>query len=45
MCGKKCFDSKLHGRRSYRGRGFRIRMYWCQECRAWHVTNNEKRRD
>lgn len=47
VCGKVCFESEVAAKRGCRRgakrAGFRIRAYFCVPCRAWHVTNNEKR--
>jgi hypothetical protein len=44
VCRKRCFESVKHARAAHRSASFRIRPYWCEDCRAWHVTANEKRR-
>lgn len=31
-------------KRPFASAGFRIRVYFCWECGAYHVTNSEKRR-
>lgn len=43
MCLKRAFASKREAKRAHRAAGFRLRVYWCDEHRAYHVTNNEKR--
>ena len=42
-CVKKPFRSVKHARKAHRGAGWRIRVYYCKECRSLHATNEEKR--
>jgi hypothetical protein len=44
MCGKRCFTSLEHARRAHRHASWRFRVYWCDDCGAYHVTASEKRR-
>lgn len=41
-CGKRKFRSIRHARAACSRIGNRIRVYWCEDCRAHHVTHNEK---
>jgi hypothetical protein len=42
-CGKRRFTSVDAARRAHAKAGYRIRTYWCSECRAYHVTAADKR--
>lgn len=42
-CTKRKFTSEGQARRAHRQASYRIRAYYCPDCRAYHVTNNEKR--
>lgn len=42
-CMKRSFSNSSDARRAHRRASWRIRTYWCEECRALHVTNDEKR--
>jgi hypothetical protein len=48
-CDKKRFSSREKARSRLRGyrykpgnQGFRARVYYCQNCHAYHITNHEK---
>lgn len=41
-CTKRKFTSKGAARRAHGKARFRIRCYWCDRCRAYHVTNSDK---
>ena len=43
MCGKRCYHSERQARAAHRRASYRIRAYFCAICRAFHVTNSEKR--
>jgi hypothetical protein len=43
MCLKRGYPSRADALRANRHIGSRLRAYWCEEHRAWHVTNAEKR--
>lgn len=43
VCGKLCHESKHAAKVAHKHAHFRIRVYYCDGCHAWHVTNNEKR--
>lgn len=43
MCGKRCFPSEKAAKAAHRKAGWRIRVYYCRDCRAMHVTNNDKK--
>lgn len=42
-CTKKRFESKRHAREAHAKAHYRIRPYFCEDCRYWHVANAEKR--
>lgn len=42
-CTKRRFGGKHDARLAHRKCGYRLRVYRCQDCRGWHVTNSEKR--
>lgn len=42
-CGKRKYSSQTGAREAHRRMGARLRVYWCAPCRAYHVTNAEKR--
>lgn len=41
-CGKLVYSSEQAAKDASVHAGFRIRIYWCDECEAWHTTNNSK---
>lgn len=41
-CQKKRYDGPRSAKAQARGARFRIGTYYCEECRGWHVRNNEK---
>lgn len=41
-CSKRRFDSKGAALDVRRHVGNRVRVYFCDECRAWHTTNEDK---
>lgn len=43
-CTKRCFPSARLAKRLHGHARFRVRVYWCDECKAFHVTNQEKKR-
>lgn len=43
ICVKRRYLSAHEARIAQRRAGYRIRVYQCPDCRAWHATNNEKR--
>lgn len=43
-CGKRCYDNERRAKEANRTGGFRVRAYFCRDCRAFHVTNGEKSR-
>jgi len=42
-CTKRAFDGVHSARRAHRGASFRIRVYQCEACGKYHVTNQDKR--
>lgn len=42
-CGKVCYRGEHEARLAHRAAHYRIRVYWCDDGRAYHVTNGEKR--
>lgn len=42
-CGKRMFLSAKQAKQAHRSASYRLRPYYCERCRAWHVTNSEKR--
>lgn len=42
-CGKVTYVSRASAKAAHRWAGFRIKIYFCHECRGWHVCNAEKR--
>lgn len=42
-CRKRSFGGPGDARRAHRHASYRIRVYKCEDCGGWHVTNNEKR--
>lgn len=42
-CGKIRFKSIKKARHTLKG--YRIRVYFCKDCKAYHRTNNEKQND
>lgn len=43
-CAKRRFRGKSEARQANKSAGFRLRVYWCEVCHAFHVTNGEKSR-
>jgi hypothetical protein len=50
MCVKTPYTSERQAKAAHRRNGrrrggvaWRFRAYWCHECRAYHMTNAEKR--
>lgn len=43
-CRKRSFSTVAAARAAHRHAGWRVKTYWCETCRAHHVTNVEKRR-
>lgn len=43
MCAKHAYASVKAARRAHRKASYRIRVYRCDACHAWHVTNQDKR--
>lgn len=41
-CSKRCFASRQAAKAAHQTAGWRMRIYWCRSCKAWHVTNHEK---
>lgn len=39
---KRCYTSEDEAMRAHRRANWRIRVYWCAECTAYHVTNDDK---
>jgi hypothetical protein len=44
-CTKRPYGSVEAVRRAHRRASWRVRAYWCEDCRAYHGTNHEKHRD
>lgn len=44
-CGKRPYGSEHAARQRNRWARFRVRVYWCRECRAYHVANADKKYD
>lgn len=42
-CSKRGYPTAHEARVAHRRAGFRLRVYTCPDCHAWHVTNAEKR--
>lgn len=42
MCLKVCYQSKKAARRGNRHASFDFRVYWCDDCCAYHVANRGK---
>ena len=42
-CSKKVYVSVREARVCHNNAHWRIRVYWCDECRGYHATNAEKR--
>lgn len=40
--GKVCYRGKGDAKAANRHAKFRIRTYYCEACRGWHVTNGDK---
>ena len=43
VCGKRCYTSAEKAKEAHSQAGWRFRTYYCDECRAWHITNGDKR--
>lgn len=43
VCGKRIYQSDHAAKAAHRNASYRLRPYYCQKCRGWHVTNAEKR--
>lgn len=43
-CGKKVYRNERHARRAHGKAHYRVRVYWCHECKGHHATASEKRR-
>ena len=41
-CGKRTYPNVDAARRAHRHAGYRLRTYYCRECRGIHITNQEK---
>lgn len=41
-CGKRCFTSVKAARAAHKRARFRVRIYFCLACCAWHATNQDK---
>lgn len=41
-CEKRCYPGRPSARRAARTASWRIHTYYCEECRAWHLSNAEK---
>lgn len=41
--GKVCYGGPNEAKRAHAAAHYRIRAYWCEQGRTWHVTNGEKR--
>lgn len=42
-CGKRVYLSAKAAKEAHRSAAYRLRPYYCERCRGWHVTNSEKR--
>lgn len=42
-CGKRIYLSERAAKEAHRRASYRVRPYYCDRCRGWHVTNSEKR--
>lgn len=42
-CGKRCYCSIKKARNAHLRVANRIRVYWCDDCNAFHVTDQEYR--
>ncbi len=40
-CGKRCYSSKNDARIGSRKISNKIRVYFCDVCHFWHVTNSD----
>ena len=40
--GKRAFQRQTDARRACATAGWRVRVYMCGECRAWHIANHGK---
>lgn len=41
-CEKRKFAGRSSARKSASGARWRIHTYYCEECRAWHLSNADK---
>lgn len=41
-CGKRCFRSAASARSAHTRARWRVRIYFCRPCRAFHATNQDK---
>jgi hypothetical protein len=37
--GKACYGGRNDARKAHRQAGYRLRIYECPDCGAWHATN------
>lgn len=42
-CGKRCYSSRHGAKLAHRRAGFRVNIYWCHGCRAWHACATDKK--
>ncbi len=42
-CGKRLYLSARAAKEANRSASYRLRTYYCDACRGWHVANAEKR--
>jgi hypothetical protein len=40
MCDKRPYKNKHSAREAVRTMGSSIRVYWCDDCRAYHTTKD-----
>jgi hypothetical protein len=43
MCGKRTYPSEHQAKRAHQRASWRLRVYYCDDCHGYHVTNQEKR--
>lgn len=43
-CTKRCYPSASAAKLAHTRAHFRVRVYRCEQCLAWHVANAEKER-
>lgn len=41
-CGKRCFRSSAAAKAAHAQARWRVRIYFCRPCRAFHATNQDK---